>query len=253
MIDSQLTQSISFGYSIAYPFPHTVIDNFVVDGVKLRQSANEMGKYQYWGYDPSKYSEGNQVNKFFTPWCEDNIQDIKLYAPATYEILSFLNSDTTLRFLEDLTGIKGLIPDPNFIGGGVHKIMREGKLSIHADYNIHPDTGLHRRINLLLYLNENWDKSWGGNLELWDKDLKNCVKSIPPVFNRAVIFNITDDAFHGHPEPLACPSEESRISLALYYFTKDRPDDEKSSQHAAIWKHPEKNEDKDPDKNIFEI
>ena len=253
MIDYQLTQKIRFGYSIAYPFPHAVIDNFIVDESKLRQSASEMKRYEYWGSDTSSYSEGNRVNKFFTPWCDDNIQDIKLHSPSTFEILNFLNSDATLGFLEDLTGIEELIPDPTFVGGGVHKIMRGGKLSVHADYNIHPNTGLHRRINLLLYLNENWEESYGGNLEIWDKDLKNCVKSIPPIFNRAVIFNITDDAFHGHPEPLACPPGESRISLALYYFTEDRPDAEKSNQHFALWKHPQIKGTESPDKNVFEV
>jgi Rps23 Pro-64 3,4-dihydroxylase Tpa1-like proline 4-hydroxylase len=153
--------------------------------------------------------------------------------------LQFLNSDITLRFLEKLTGIKNLIPDPTFTGGGYHKIKAGGKLAIHADYNIHPHTKLHRRINLLVYLNPNWIEEWGGNLELWNKNLTEKTHAIAPMFNRAVIFNITDDAYHGHPEPLNCPDNQARYSMALYYFTEDRPEEEKNSEHSALWFYPE--------------
>ena len=76
----------------------------------------------------------------------------------------------------------------------------------------------HRRINVLIYLNEKWDDNWGGQLELWDKKMKNCVIKISPIFNRCVIFNTDYNSFHGHPEPMTCPKNIYRKSIALYYY-----------------------------------
>ena len=81
-------------------------------------------------------------------------------------------------------------------------------------------------------------EEWGGNLELWEKDMSKCCVQVPPLFNRAVIFRITDDAFHGHPHPLNTPKEVDRLSLALYYYTKDRPENEKAPFHPVVWKTP---------------
>jgi Rps23 Pro-64 3,4-dihydroxylase Tpa1-like proline 4-hydroxylase len=235
MINYNISKQLSSNYKISYPFPHIVIDNFLPNHV-CDSVLEEVKDYKMWGYDHTTYSENFQINKFFSPWCHDNLTDLQNSAPLTWNLLSYFNSPEFLVFLEDLTGIDNIIPDNTFVGGGIHKINRGGKLLIHADYNIHPDTKLHRRINLLLYLNKNWEKDWGGNLDLWNKTMTERTHSIEPIFNRVVIFNITDDAFHGHPDPLNCPENISRYSLALYYFTEDRPDHEKNSQHAAIWK-----------------
>jgi Rps23 Pro-64 3,4-dihydroxylase Tpa1-like proline 4-hydroxylase len=151
-------------------------------------------------------------------------------------LLNFLNSREVLMFLEELTGIPDLLPDPQFYGGGVHRILTGGKLSVHADYNFHPITKLHRRVNLLLYLNKDWKEEWGGDLQLWNKDMSMCVKKILPIFNRAVIFNITSDAYHGHPGPLKSPEGVDRLSFALYYFTETRPENEITKPHMAVWK-----------------
>ena len=80
-----------------------------------------------------------------------------------------------------------------------------------------------RRLNILIYLNKNWKKEYGGDLELWDKEMKNCKKKISPNFNKMVIFSTNDYSYHGHPEPVNCPVDFSRKSLALYYFSKGRP------------------------------
>jgi Rps23 Pro-64 3,4-dihydroxylase Tpa1-like proline 4-hydroxylase len=141
-----------------------------------------------------------------------------------------------VNFLEKLTGIEGLITDHTLNGGGLHQILRGGKLDIHADYNYHPITQLDRRLNVLVYLNENWHPGWGGNLELWNKDMSSCEKSIEPFFNRVVIFSTNDDSFHGHPDPLECPETESRKSIALYYYTNGRPESERSAPHSTLFK-----------------
>jgi Rps23 Pro-64 3,4-dihydroxylase Tpa1-like proline 4-hydroxylase len=118
----------------------------------------------------------------------------------------------------------------------MHRIDSGGKLSVHADYNKHPRHDLYRRINLLLYLNKNWSESWGGDLQIWNSDMTKMAKSILPIFNRAIIFNTTPTAYHGHPHPLNTPEGISRYSIAMYYFTKDRPDNEKDNSIAATWK-----------------
>lgn len=118
-----------------------------------------------------------------------------------------------------MTGIEGLIQDPYLFGGGIHSVGAGGFLKIHADFNWHHKLNLYRRLNLLLYLNSDWQETWGGALELWDVDMASCRVSIPPLINRMVIFNTSDMSFHGHPDPLMCPENRMRNSIALYYYT----------------------------------
>jgi hypothetical protein len=118
-----------------------------------------------------------------------------------------------------MTGIDGLISDPHFEGGGLHETKRGGHLGVHADFNVHGHLKVERRINLLIYLNENWEQEYGGQLELWDTQMKECVVRVEPVFGRAVLFNTNLDSFHGHPDPLNCPDGRSRRSIATYYYT----------------------------------
>lgn len=253
MINYKLSEQLHFNYSNAYPFPHIVIDNFLDKGIAQRVY-HEMKNFNGWDWDPTDYSEGVQKNKFFCPGFDFQIEFIKNDAPITYSVLDFLNSDIMLSYLQQLTGIENLIPDDKFVGGGMHKITKDGKLAVHADYNIHPVTKLHRRLNLLIYLNPNWQEEWGGHLELWNQDLSQRTHNILPIFNRAVIFNITDDAYHGHPHPLNCPEDEARFSLAMYYFTDSRPTEEINEEHAALWVFPEEAQKTDDNlEDLFKI
>jgi Rps23 Pro-64 3,4-dihydroxylase Tpa1-like proline 4-hydroxylase len=145
-----------------------------------------------------------------------------------------------------LTGIQDLISDPFYRGGGLHNILPGGKLGVHADFNKHQKYDLDRRLNLLLYLNKDWKEEYGGHIELWDKNMQKCVKRVLPIFNRVVIFTTTDHSFHGHPDPLNCPNPMSRKSLALYYYTHGRPEEDESQTHSTLFKlRPgEKEEDK---------
>jgi hypothetical protein len=152
------------------------------------------------------------------------------------KILHYLNSQEFIQTLEKLTGINGLIADPTFLGGGMHKVDSGGKLSVHIDSTKHSVTENYRRINLLVYLNENWDENWGGSLQLWDKDVKNLIQDIQPLLNRAVIFNTGLDTYHGHPHQLNTPNGVSRNSLALYYYTKENPNIVENNVTSAVWK-----------------
>lgn len=145
----------------------------------------------------------------------------------TLQLVHYLNSEPFLKFLQHLTGIEEtLIPDPYFEGGGYHEIKPGGFLKIHVDFHKHRRMNLSRRLNLLVYLNKDWKEEYGGHFELWKKDMSECDVKILPFFNRIAIFSTTGDSWHGHPDPLNCPPNRSRKSLALYYYTNGRPKDE---------------------------
>jgi Rps23 Pro-64 3,4-dihydroxylase Tpa1-like proline 4-hydroxylase len=157
--------------------------------------------------------------------------------PATRNVLAEFNSSAFVDFLQVLTGIEEpLIPDPHYRGGGLHQITPGGYLKIHADFNRHPTLGLDRRVNVLVYLNRDWEAHWGGQLELWDRAVSRAERRIEPLFNRTVIFTITDTAFHGHPDPLRCPADRNRRSLAFYYYSNGRPADEYADDHSTLWR-----------------
>lgn len=139
--------------------------------------------------------------------------------------MHFLNSEPFLLFLQNLTGIKEtLIPDPYFEGGGCHQIKPGGYLKLHVDFHKHRKMNIDRRVNVLVYLNKDWEESWRGHFELWEKDMSKMVTKIAPFFNRMAIFSTTDYSWHGHPDELLCPENRTRKSLALYYYTNGRPD-----------------------------
>jgi hypothetical protein len=141
--------------------------------------------------------------------------------------------------LQELTGIEEtLVNDPYFHGAGQHEIKPGGFLKIHVDFNKHKTLGLDRRINVLVYLNKDWDESYGGHFELWKTDMSECGAKILPLFNRMAIFSTTDKSYHGHPDPLQCPEGMSRKSLALYYYSNGRPADEfahSQEDHRTLW------------------
>ncbi|MBV8652474.1 MAG: 2OG-Fe(II) oxygenase [Alphaproteobacteria bacterium] len=196
-------------YRSAEPFPHIVLDNFLPSA--LAQEIHDNFPHLALPSD-TNYEMG------YAGLHKRQVQPIDC-DPYCRNLFGFFNSAPVLQFLEGLTGIAGLIPDPYFNGAGFHEIAKGGLLGVHADFRIHEKLHLQRRINLLLYLNPVWDKSWGGKLELWDREMKAAVQSIEPLFNRCVIFNTDATSFHGHPNPLDCPATVTRKSIALYYYT----------------------------------
>lgn len=208
----------------AQPFPNVVMDDFLpkewLDPLIAEFPKPRTGNWQAFNNAQEKKLASSRETEF---------------GDATRSVLGQLNSAAFLEFLETLTGIQGLITDPYFVGGGLHQIERGGFLKVHADFNWHKKLRLDRRLNLIVYLNRDWPESYGGDLQLWDASMKHCVKSIYPVLNRAVLFYTSDTGFHGHPDPLACPEGETRKSLALYYYTNGRPENESSSVHSTLF------------------
>lgn len=225
-------------FSSAGPFEHVVIDNFFPD--EIAQSVlNEIDSDNHDTWDKRNH-EHIQV-KWRSNWQSDS--DIP---PTTKQLIWHLNSGDFLRWMSQVTGIQGIIPDPYLSGGGFNQINPGGTLAVHADGNWHDLMGVHRRLNLILYLNKNWQADWNGDLELWSRTNDNkplrCETTIEPQFNRLVIFRTDDFSFHGHPKPLCCPPDRSRRSLILYYYTNTRPAHEVQDldlHHRALFHHPQ--------------
>jgi hypothetical protein len=145
-----------------------------------------------------------------------------------------LTSPEFVSYLEELTGITGLIPDWSMDGGGLHQTLRGGHLNIHADFTTHHvHENWARRVNVLLYLNEEWYDDWGGQLELWDQEMRECRARVTPQGNRMLVFTTSVDSYHGHPDGLTCPPGEARRSMALYYFTEERAPVRRSTHYRA--------------------
>jgi hypothetical protein len=216
-------------YAAAKPFPHAVFDNFFDEAV-LDAVLAEFPPPAAQGW--VRFESENE-RKLAT-------QEVSDIGPQTLALLTELNSAPFLDFLCELTGISGLVADPYFRGGGMHQIVRGGHLNIHVDFNKDARTGLDRRLNVLLYLNRDWQPEWGGALELWNRDMTSCEERILPLFNRLVVFSTTEHSFHGHPTPLACPEDRSRRSLALYYYTVGRPGENggPSDLRNTVWAEP---------------
>lgn len=195
-------------YANAAPFPHIAIDDFL-PAATLDKCLQAFPNQR----DPDSMAFDRDQERFKTSYNPD-------YLSAEIRALFYsFNSRPFIRFLENLTGIQKLVPDPFFLGGGFHEIRQGGHLSVHADFNFHKQLHLERRLNVLIYLNHDWQPEYGGALELWDQDMTGAVQSINPSFNRCVVFTTTGDSFHGNPQPVNHPNQQPRRSIALYYYT----------------------------------
>ncbi len=155
------------------------------------------------------------------------------FPQAIAEFFEWSGTDSFKRWISKVTGIDDLIHDPELVGGGLHEILRGGFLDVHVDYNFHPVHKTHRRMNLLVYMNKDWKAEYQGALELWDMKAKRKIENIAPIFNRAVLFETNEISYHGHPLPLRVPEDKTRNSLAMYYYTSDRP--EVAAEHNTLY------------------
>lgn len=214
-MNKNILSNIDFGilakkFQGAEPFDHVVIDNFLNDDFarKLVDCFPRPEEKSWWQYD-------NPLEKKLA------FNDITQLQPCFSEFFSFFNSPQFLTSMQLLTGIENLKADSTLRGGGLHCIKTGGKLDVHQDFNIHKELNMLRKVNLIVYLNEDWQDDWGGHLELWDKDMRVLCNRVAPGFNRAVIFRTDMDSNHGHPHPLTCPENRVRMSLATYYYLED--------------------------------
>jgi len=195
-------------YVSANPFPHIVIDDFISPDV-----LNACLEFFPDAPDPDSQTFDRDQERYKTSFNPD-------FLPGQLRSFFYaMNSRPFITFLENMTGVQGLIPDPYYLGGGFHETRQGGHLSVHADFNHHSKLRLERRLNLLIYLNKDWEEDYGGALELWDVKMKSCVRRVVPEFNRCVVFSTNATSFHGHPDPINHPQGKPRRSIALYYYT----------------------------------
>ena len=201
-------------YCSATPFPHIVFKNFW-KSEELEKVAVECEDFSNW--DKSLSSPGVLGKR-----CCSSIEQMPV---STRALIHDCSSPKFLRFLEAITGEKGLVPDPYLVGGGIHSTLSGGFLKMHADFNWHEGLRLYRRLNLLIYLNKHWESDWGGDLLLarMVDGVMSVESKISPILNTMVLFETTDESYHGHPFPLACPKSKARNSIALYYYVSQKP------------------------------
>ena len=216
-------------YNQSKPFNHVEVNNFFKDDI-LNQILNNFP-------DLSKlnsYEKKNLNEKKF------GLEDQSLMPIHLRDFISFLNSGPFLKYIQKITSIDEiLISDPYLSGGGLHETKAGGFLKVHSDFYIHRYLKLDRRLNLLIYLNKDWKEEYGGNLELWDKKMKGCEKKIYIKFNKIFLFSTNDESFHGYPDPINCPEDKSRKSIAMYYYSNGRPDKDNLLKlpNTTIWKN----------------
>lgn len=202
---------------------------FIYDDILLPEAAEKLlAEYpepSNGKWDNTTYV--NQKNKFSKTEFEPG--------SAIKEAIDEMNSPEFLKIMEQITGIDELEADPQLFGGGLHQSINGAFLDVHVDFNYHPTTNHHRRMNIIIYMNKDWKKEYNGYLELWDMDKKEQLEYVEPKFNRCVVFETNEISFHGHPKKLNTPEGVSRKSIALYYYTETRPEEEISGDHNTIY------------------
>ena len=177
------------------PFDHWIIDDFY-DPDKAQRITENFPSYD----DKRWYFYDNPIEN------KKTLQDWLRFPPEIYQTLQDLCSNDFIETIKLMTGIKNLYPDYGLHGGGLHMHGRGGNLNIHKDYSIHPRLKMQRKLNLIVYMSDDWDPAWGGGLELWSNNPetnrpKELVRTIEPKFNRAILFDTTQDSWHGLPNP----------------------------------------------------
>jgi Rps23 Pro-64 3,4-dihydroxylase Tpa1-like proline 4-hydroxylase len=208
------------------------VANFCIDNFLDESFANEvLAAYP-------TFEEASKVGRSFSAVNEKGkvqMTDASSFAEPIAELNRTLASPEFLELLSDVFSMPNLLADEALVGGGIHQTGSRGHLDVHVDFNYIAERELHRRLNILVYFNKGWKPEYGGNIELWDKDVKTCVHSFSPIFNRCVVFETNDISFHG-VTAVKCPEGQARKSFAAYYYTKEAPAHWTGEFHSTIFK-----------------
>jgi Rps23 Pro-64 3,4-dihydroxylase Tpa1-like proline 4-hydroxylase len=212
-------------YRTAKPFPHLVIDDLFAPAVldALLAEMSEMGR------DKWKQVDNDSRERTL------RMRSAAEMGPAGSKLLSIVHSAGFLYFLSEITGISQLLPDPYLLGSGYAQMRRGDYFSVHSDRNVAYDTGMMRRLAMIVFLNKAWRPEYNGKLELWNRDATSCDATVEPFFNKTVIFEVADPNYHGVPVPLACPADRSRQSFILYYHTVAMPGQPLVKPHTSLF------------------
>jgi hypothetical protein len=235
MADRQLIRpldvpALAAQYARAEPFPFFVIEQFLEPSFAAEVAA------AYPTFETAKamgfaFNAVNERKKV-------QITDRALFPDAVGRLSDALASPALLAQLGAITGIPNLLWDARLFGGGIHVTGPHGRLDVHVDFNLLDFPGeprIYRRLNLLLYLNPDWNDDWGGQVEFWDRDVKTCVERYGPSLNRCVVFETSEISFHG-VSPLTCPASAVRRSFAAYYYTTEPANAAETAAHSTIFR-----------------
>jgi Rps23 Pro-64 3,4-dihydroxylase Tpa1-like proline 4-hydroxylase len=214
-------------FQSAKPFPFFKIDNF------LREDFAEEVLASFPSYEQAK-----EVGKSFKGVNEKGkvqVTDSATFAEPVQRLNEALASQDFLDLLSYVTGMPNLLADDQLVGGGIHQTGPRGHLDVHVDFNYIKERDLHRRLNILIYFNKNWQPEWGGNIELWNDGVTECAHSFSPIFNRCVVFETNEISYHG-VSAVRCPDGVSRKSFAAYYYTKEAPAHWTGKAHDTIFR-----------------
>lgn len=220
-------ETLSQQFAAAQPFPHICIDGFLESDFAI-EAANSYPTFE----DAAKVGRGfSAVNEHL----KIQVTEYEHFPDPVKTLADALKSPEFMRQLEQVTGIKNLVWDDTFAGGGMHQTASSGLLDVHVDFNKLADRQMFRRLNLLLYLNPQWEEQWGGLVELWDKDVKVRHHAFMPIINRAVIFATSEFSFHG-VTAVKSPESTPRKSFAVYYYTERPPEGYAGFEHTTIFR-----------------
>lgn len=205
------------------PDPMISLDNFlpVIDAEKMFVESQCIPD-QYW----KEFTRNGSYMREFT-----DLENM----PEGLKLVSTLHSSMFLKWLEDITGIDGLIPDPHIVGGGYSKSYNGDSLKIHSDFNWNDKLRLHRALSFIVYLTPKWDPAWGGSLEFYDRNQNDLISSVDCCFNRAVIWKYNNRGFHGFPKPLTCPSNLNRTTFRIFYYTSNAEYNPTDRPHRSLY------------------
>jgi Rps23 Pro-64 3,4-dihydroxylase Tpa1-like proline 4-hydroxylase len=203
---SWINEDLSDKFQKAEPFPHILIPNFLTDEYAQKLRSDFANPDETW-------------YKYFNP-IEVKFANDKNFSDSYTNLINALSHKNIIHKMSEMTGIKGLCYDEYLHGAGLHAHPRGGFLNMHLDYEKHPINGKERRLNIILYLvDDDWEESWNGDTQLWDKDMKECVVKSFPKFNYAIIFRTNDISWHGMPNTVLCPEGRYRKTFAYYYVS----------------------------------
>ena len=223
------------------PFNHCIVENFFKTEV-AKKLENEFPDFNsnIWHIYDNKLEDKKVCN------------DWNSFPEMTYKVFSYLNSTNFIDILDKKSLQDKLYADPGLHGGGWHIHSKGGKLNVHLDYSLHPKMDLQRKLNIIIYLNSRWKTNWGGSLGLYDNKSDQhpgqLISAIEPRFNRAVIFDTSQNSWHGLPQKICCPENEYRKSLAIYYLCK--PQQGISDRGKALFSP---SEEQRKDESVYEL
>lgn len=214
----------------ADPFPHVLIENFVEPSFLDRLMR------EFPSFDREK-----ALNEYGAVGSKAVHENLPALGEAYRQLDEHFASPDMLSLISGITGIPDLLYDPEYIGGGTHDNRHGQELDPHVDFNFHPTNRWHRRLNLILFLNEEWEQEWGGSLQVhsdpWERDQPDRVKTFLPLANHCVLFETSEVSWHGFPK-IDLPENRrdlSRRSIAVYFYTKTRPKEQTAPDHSTVY------------------